>query len=318
MLDILEEGDYCTLGITVFILLWLGGMIADPTAKKFSGGIAVMCFVGYGVYALLEMPPKSGADVLGITLRSLIAFGGTLGLAWIILPVLLLAYRFTVGAMIAMARRVGRAIWSYVIERRRRLQESAERQFAEADFACSAPDRERARKEADERANRRDQDRRRRETARAACEVLFELHAWELASRFTREMFDEFVRRHLGDDKAPELVEERAQLLQAIIRKHVEKVEPSEKPPATAELDAARREVETCYSEYAALLREAFPPIALHAELRARITDKASAEDAWNQARDMIHEILELVAEEREHQRQQQTKKGVNPPLDTI
>ena len=49
------------------------------------------------------------------------------------------------------------------------------------------------------------------------------LHAPEIKTRFTREMFDAFVARHLHDGRAPDDVERRAAELCEIIRTHLEK-----------------------------------------------------------------------------------------------
>lgn len=156
----------------------------------------------------------------------------------------------------------------------------------------------------------------RREDARASCEVLFATHSFDIRERFTREMFDAFVARHLGDDKSPEYVEKLARDLSDIIRKHLLKAEP---PVALSELDAARKEVQVCYDEHADLLKEAFPPVRFRAELRVRITDSTLPKDAWKEARDMIHELLQLAAEEKQNRKNAaQPSRNINPPVENI
>jgi hypothetical protein len=156
----------------------------------------------------------------------------------------------------------------------------------------------------------------RREDARAGCEVLFVTHSFDIRERFTREMFDAFGARHLGDDKSPEYVEKMARELSDIIRKHLQKAEPA---VSVSELDAARKEVQACYDEHADLLREAFPRVRFRAELRVRITDTTIPQDAWKEARDMIHELLQLVAEEKQNQKNAaQANRKINPPVENI
>ena len=139
----------------------------------------------------------------------------------------------------------------------------------------------------------------RRETARAGCEVLFVTHSFDIHERFTREMFDAFVTRHLGDDKSPEHVEKLARDLSDIIREHLRKVVPGPSLPDAEERRAARAAVQSCYNENAEVLREAFPPLRFKVEMRVRIPETATPEIAWKQARRMIQELLTAVAAEK-------------------
>lgn len=76
---------------------------------------------------------------------------------------------------------------------------------------------------------------RRREDARARCEIQFNLHAPELGERFTRQMFDDFVARHMGDNCPPEDVESRADQLLQVIRQHADKGSTGRKDLSIAE-----------------------------------------------------------------------------------
>lgn len=70
-------------------------------------------------------------------------------------------------------------------------------------------------------------DQRRREDARAKAEIFFNLHAPELAGRFTRAMLDEFTARYLGDDREAADVEARADQVLGVMREHLGKVQPA-------------------------------------------------------------------------------------------
>lgn len=93
--------------------------------------------------------------------------------------------------------------------------------------------RQRPIEEARERKERADQ--RRRQEARAQVEMFYSLHAPEIGERFSRSMFDDFVRRHLGDDHEPDHVDERAKQLLAMLRQHLAKVQA---PNAEESLEA--------------------------------------------------------------------------------
>ena len=67
----------------------------------------------------------------------------------------------------------------------------------------------------------------RKQNARASCELVFALHASEIEKRFTRKMFDDFVKKYMGDDQPPEVVEQRAFELKQVIQQHREKVSPT-------------------------------------------------------------------------------------------
>ena len=156
---------------------------------------------------------------------------------------------------------------------------------------------------------------RRREEARTACERLFVLHAPEIKDRFPRETFDGFVTKHLGDGRPVEYVERRAKDLQEIILDHLRKVVPEPSILAAEARTEARAAVQGCYDENADLLREAFPPVRFDAEMRVRLPDMVPAEEAWKQARDMIHELLVIVADEKIKQnRQKPPSRKIKPP----
>src|ERR1019366_3520455 len=78
--------------------------------------------------------------------------------------------------------------------------------------------------------NASEDSRRRRENARVQCEVLFQLHTHTLGERFPKAVYDEFVKRYLGDDRTPVDVEQRAKQLQDAILEHVAQIEPPKTP----------------------------------------------------------------------------------------
>ena len=57
-------------------------------------------------------------------------------------------------------------------------------------------------------------------------ELFFNVNAPELATRFTRDMLNDYLTRYMGDERPAELAEERAETLLGVIRQHLDKVAP--------------------------------------------------------------------------------------------
>ena len=236
--------------------------------------------------------------------------GACAGLVWYLaVAILTFVYQYVIAPPFRVLGRMLNwpfARWSRAREKQRWRSQQRESQLAAAERSHSAA------KQAEVHASAQ----KRREDARAGCEVVFVTHSFDIRERFTREMFDAFVARHLGDDKSPEYVEKMSREISDIIRKHLQKAEPA---VSVSELDAARKEVQACYDEHVDLLREAFPRVRFRAELRVRITDTTLPQDAWKEARDMIHELLQLVAEEKQNQKNAaQPSRKINPPVENI
>lgn len=86
-------------------------------------------------------------------------------------------------------------------------------------------------------ATRRQQtDQTRRTEARAQCELLYTLHAPEIADRFPKSMLDAFMHAYMSDAHAPEDVERRGKELQRIIEQHRQTSKPEKKPRTIQEL----------------------------------------------------------------------------------
>jgi hypothetical protein len=143
-------------------------------------------------------------------------------------PFVLLAF------IVRIAYLVGRAVWR-ALDRAGSATLGALRRRAEKKDAEYAGPSEQELKEAEERAKLRVQHQQRREDARVACEMLFQLHAHALGDRFSKEVFEDFMRRYLGDARAPEDVESRAKQLQEIILQHVQQIDP---PAPTHTIDS--------------------------------------------------------------------------------
>ncbi len=80
-----------------------------------------------------------------------------------------------------------------------------------------------------ERRRAEEEAQRKRDDVRMKCELFYALHAPDIAERFTHEQFAQYLREFLGDHVPPELVEERSERLQEIIRQHAARTNPKPK-----------------------------------------------------------------------------------------
>lgn len=204
--------------LAIAILAVLSGSLFGTTARmrawapvtgRWLSGLAVLGGVIGGLVAL-RGGKNDVFDAIGVGLIA--GLLTILGLCLIVPPAFFL-WLHILGPMFGLGRRwQGRAADAAARRRtereRRREQERYER---------AAPERERQERE-------RAGAQRRRAEARAECEVYFSLHAPEIAGRFPKAEFAEFMTRHLGDEHSPEYVERRAEQLLALMRKHLERV----------------------------------------------------------------------------------------------
>lgn len=112
--------------------------------------------------------------------------------------------------------------------RQRRLREQQE---IERDSARREADRHRMEDQRMQTETRRQlsSDQQRRVKARSDAELLFWQHVAEVNSRFTKEMFDDYMRKYMGDEHPVAEVEARGGQLRTIIAQHRETVCPTQK-----------------------------------------------------------------------------------------
>jgi len=108
---------------------------------------------------------------------------------------------------------------------------SALQSVAEAAAQRIRDEQLRRQRQIDEAARRNERERnaaesRRRDAARVRCELVYALHAPDLRKLFSGESFRDFLRRHMGDDRSPEEVEERAEQLIALLEQHRHRLDP--------------------------------------------------------------------------------------------
>jgi len=99
-------------------------------------------------------------------------------------------------------------------------------------------ERERLRREAEQRRQEEDARRerlvrqaaQRRQEARSQCELLFNLHSADIANRFTRKMFDDYMAKYMSDAEDADTVERRGVQLRDIIEQCSEQTTGCAKP----------------------------------------------------------------------------------------
>ena len=229
------DGSTFLLLIVLFVL-GMKLVERDATLQVLGKRLALGAFFLFVAITAIDRQPTDAEAWVAILLRSLIFAGIVLGAAWTILPAGAFVYAHTFGALFRSYED-----WSKAAGRRadERKAEREHRQ-SEAEWERQRPERER---EAREAAARAETDARvkaaaqkRREDARAACELAYALAAPEIAARFSKQDFIEFVTKYMTDKFPPESVEERAEQLKAIIRQHQEKVVPTPKFRSIQEL----------------------------------------------------------------------------------
>ncbi|MBC7817976.1 MAG: hypothetical protein IAG10_13880 [Planctomycetaceae bacterium] len=231
--DIVATSDVVSALVLVGLLNWLGSLAVagSPKLKQWTRRLALGFLLAYAAEAIVRDSPSDTTDLLAITIRSCLAGGLAQGLACLFLPAISFLWQNTLGALIRFIKHVFQTIAQRYSDLERRLGDVEVRR-REAQLATqSAPSRER---EAATRVNAQ----KRREDARAECDALFALAAPVIGTRFSKQDYTEFVSKYMANTAPPEVVEERAEQLKAIIRQHQERVEPLPSRKSLQELSA--------------------------------------------------------------------------------
>ena len=222
--DPIDGGTFLLL-----IVLYLLGtrLVGGNTRLQLVGKrIALAAFFLFVFVLAGEWKPSTADEWVKLLLRSLLFAGIVLGTAWTVLPVIVSVYDHTFGAVFKTMDDWSRAARHRAEERKA----ERDRRRRDAEWERDRPRRER---EAHEAALRAEAEARvkgtaqkRREDARAECDALFSFAAPEIATRFSKQDFAEFVSKYMTDTFSPEVVEERGEQLKGIIRHHWERIEP--------------------------------------------------------------------------------------------
>ncbi len=222
-LNIVEEGDVVSILMLLLCLSFIGSrsIHSRPNQAQWSGRIGMATLLAYTVYRGITMGPTTPEELLWILLRGLLAAGFVTTVCWILLPVVVGVWSRTVEKTLHAARAASVASQKRLSEQRAATQRLRELQAAARQQERIGPEWERQQQDAEERTRieraTAETANRRREEARLRSELFYERHARQLAASFPRERFEQFVQRYLSGDTAPELVEQREELLKEMI-----------------------------------------------------------------------------------------------------
>lgn len=217
------SADAFTLFIAAVVSAWMGRWLfrcSYAMSRHARKAYLVGCFMG-GLYGLGVLAPELRSASPEVSLEGLFAAamnGIAIGsAAYFSMALVCLVYEHVGKPPLQILnrwRRQATAELSRQQQEHRRVQE-------QEDWNRSAPDRERAQRETEDRRTREQQqatsDRHRRENARLRCLMLYDRHATELATRFSRERLETYFATYLTDQHLPEAVEERGKLLERLI-----------------------------------------------------------------------------------------------------
>ncbi len=218
--DPLDGGVFLLL----IVLYFLGArLVGGNTRLQLVGKrIALAAFFLFVFVLAGDLKPSTADEWVTILLRSLLFAGIVLGAAWTVLPVIVYVYDHTFGAVFKTMDDWSRAA--------RHRAEERERRKRDAQWERDRPRRDRETHEAalrtEAEARVKGTAQKRRDDARVECDALFSFAAPEIATRFSKQDFAEFVSKYMTDTLLPEVVEERAEQLKGIIRHHWERIEP--------------------------------------------------------------------------------------------
>ncbi len=222
-LNIIENGDLCSSIMLLFCLSCIGSRAVESQPELMPWG-ARAGFTALLAYVAFQWPtfcPTSPEELLWILLRGLLAAAYATTLTWILLPVVVVVWRFT-------GRRIVESVRAASLARKKRKEQrhaatlrSQERQAIVRPSSPLSPELEQQQREAESMARvareAEETASRRREEARLRSDLLYERNARLLAGSFSRERFEQFMNRYLGNDTSPDLVEKREQLLREMI-----------------------------------------------------------------------------------------------------
>lgn len=231
LLDLFNNGKLCPLLFaTITIYVVAGAATANQyRASGFCQAIAGMVALGFGWHSWNEQNPTDTSDLLDLVVRCLLA--GTIAFSLCRFGVSTID--FLNGTLVQAPWRGFRAwlsIRGYVRQRRREeRQRRRQEQRQREEEKRLRPEYERLERERREQKQREEDARQRRQEARSGCEMLYNLHAPEIASRLPRSLFDDMVKRLLREELDAELVERKAAELQRLVLQHLERVAPTPK-----------------------------------------------------------------------------------------
>ena len=224
LLDLLKYDSVCSQFFLAMLFYPMGSWLVQesPRLKQWGYRAAAVAFVAYIVFGTIVFEPRGADDVVPIVIRAFVVFFLSIGTSWIGLTFLGRAYDYSLGILFERVRRVYQRHQRHIdnaardrdAERERlRQQELAREKASEQDSKQSAADQQ---KLAVTHAQRRRRD------ARARAHALYLRLRPQLADRFPRKLYDQFVAEHLTDEHTPEELEANVAILEEVLSNHAD------------------------------------------------------------------------------------------------
>jgi hypothetical protein len=220
--------------IAVVVILWVGRAVTNASTKlsERSDGIrrwVVALGVMFGLVIFFTGMPGSGftreEEVFDRLVIALVCGGlAMVGLA-LLIPIVMFIMFHVFAPPLSFVGGIGRS----VSRRRSRKRDAARWRREQREYQRLAPDR----RIAEDKAKG---EKRRREDAHASALLSYSFYAAKLGNRFSREMFDEYVKKYMGDEQPVDVVEQRGKELVAIFERHLQDVQPPRKPTSIESL----------------------------------------------------------------------------------
>jgi hypothetical protein len=213
-------------GIGFAIVRWMPRVRPhEERIRNWAIGLAIVS--GFVFFFADPLPNRRSSDDLGTMIGASALAGAGAGFVWYFsIASLTFAYQYVIAPPFRLL-----GSWRLRLsERRARRAEERRRLREQREWERSAPQRERAQRDADARkqaeASHKADAQRRRSDVRANCELLYSHYAPEIGQRFPRSDLDAWITKHMSDNDDPAVVEQRAEQLRRLIEYHREQVKP--------------------------------------------------------------------------------------------
>lgn len=239
--EAVQFAEFFPLLFVLCILIFAGNAMSNRTPEGYAYGARAgyAVFLGYAILALLHFGFSDLSMVAVVLIRALMLAGIAVGATCCVMPAFLIV-RDKQRELLRRAeqRRLARESRKSYESNERLRRESELRDAERRRIQAEADTKFRAETEARQRI---EQERREKEKVKIAqacsrCELLFNLYNADIASRFTRDMLDDFMKKYMHDGVAAETVEQRADELCAIMERHREIVKGKAQPTTVADL----------------------------------------------------------------------------------
>jgi hypothetical protein len=261
----LENADPCFLGLIVGVLVFLGSRMVSgqPSLQSWGLRLAVTAFLAHGGYLWFSGKLEDGTPLWRHGARSAAIAGIVLAVAWIVLPVLSFVHRrlrlalavflgyggyvaiagdepsgeqLSVAALHGLAAASLALVIAWIVD-------PLWTPFARHFFPAKSPEDKPVDEPMDSRPiqvrtamiapapvilnnlETASDAQRRRDRARMQLELVYLQAMPTIGAWMPRPLFDDFLRRHLGDHLSAEDVEDNARQLLLVLRQHKEQVQ---------------------------------------------------------------------------------------------